>query len=87
MLVVTLAALFALELAWKSALRQLSMARHWRFWRRRARQHEKNAEDVDVHVWQEMQRDRAIKEKLRRMASDRDSCGHDVEMMEHVHMS
>ncbi|KAK3726094.1 drs2 neo1 protein [Vermiconidia calcicola] len=71
-LLVTLAVLVAIELVWKTLRRDMALAGWWPPWRRRrnASDNAKNSEELDLEVWQEMQREPAIREKLKRLARD-----------------
>ena len=61
------------ELVWKSVRREMAVAGRWPPWRGlgwggvgRGR----TAEELDVGVWQEMQRDRVVWERLRELAGE-----------------
>jgi phospholipid-translocating ATPase len=71
-LVVALAVLATLELGWKSVRRNLAMAGQWPLWKRRKVEGTKNAEELDLGVWQEMERDPVIRQKLRSLAREDD---------------
>jgi phospholipid-translocating ATPase len=63
-LIAALAILVTFEYMWKSIRRNLAFAGWWPLWRRRRTQGAKNAEEMDLEVWQEMQRDPDIRAKL-----------------------
>ena len=67
--VAALAVLVTIELAWKSARRYLAIAGRWPIWKRRGG-NAKSAEELDLSIWQEMERDPVVREKLRALASD-----------------
>lgn len=71
-LLATLAALFILDLAWKSIWRT-AVVEGWRPWRHWVAQREgRNADrPIALDVWQEMQRDPATREKVKALARDR----------------
>ncbi|KAK3690751.1 drs2 neo1 protein [Vermiconidia calcicola] len=71
-LLVTLAVLVAIELVWKTLRRDMALAGWWSLWRRWRHDSDnaKNPEELDLEVWQEMQREPAIREKLKRLARD-----------------
>ncbi len=64
-LVLTLAVLVTLELAWKSARRYLALAGRWPLWVKRSG---KGAEEMDLAIWQEMERDPEVRRRLREEA-------------------
>ena len=67
-LVLTLAVLFTIELVWKSLRRNLAVAGRWPPWKLKSEQSEKNAEDLDLEIWQESQREAGVRENLRKIA-------------------
>jgi phospholipid-translocating ATPase len=69
-LVIALAVLAIMELAWKTIRRNLAIAGKWPLWKRRRTNCAKNAEELDLEIWQEMQRDPVIRQKLKNLASD-----------------
>ena len=71
-LVASLAALFVLDLAWKSIRRTL-VVDGWHPWRHRAPQRiGRNPEElVELDVWQEMQGDPDLRKKVMALAGDR----------------
>ncbi|KAK5165715.1 drs2 neo1 protein [Saxophila tyrrhenica] len=75
-LVVTLAVLVTIELGWKTVRRYLAHAGWWPLWKRRTGGSAKSAEELDLSVWQEMERDPAVRERLRGLARDQ---GEEVE--------
>ena len=71
-LIATLTALLILDLAWKSIWRTV-VVEGWHPWRHRARQRTgRNAEEhVELDIWQDVQRDPVMREKMRLLADGR----------------
>lgn len=70
MLILTLTILAVIELILKALRRTLAISGLWPPWKRRRRQHgeAKNAEELDLGAWQEMQRDPEIRERLNELS-------------------
>ncbi|KAI5868263.1 phospholipid-translocating P-type ATPase [Durotheca rogersii] len=76
-LAVALLALLAAELAYKAAKHRMAVAGAWPPWRRgRGRADDANIEDWGLEVWQELEKDPAVRERLRSSArADADADG------------
>ena len=61
------AALIVIETAYKAVKHRLVVAGLWRFppWRRKADGDEDDAEDWDLELWQELERDPAVRQRLK----------------------
>jgi phospholipid-translocating ATPase len=69
-LILTLAILITIELALKSARRSLALSGRWPLWKRKQNDGTKNAEELDLEIWQEMEQDPGIRERLRALATN-----------------
>lgn len=79
-LIITLAVMTAIELIWKSARRELAVSGRWPPWKGwGGSPGSRTAEELDVGVWQEMQRDPRIMERLRWLAKDESERADDLE--------
>ena len=68
-LVITMAVMTAIELIWKSIRRELAVSGRWPPWKGwREGEASRTAEELDVGVWQEMQRDPKIMARLEWLA-------------------
>jgi phospholipid-translocating ATPase len=67
---IAMAVLCGMELAYGSVKRGLIRERMWPPWKftRRYRNGNENAEDLELELWQEMERDEGIRRQLGRMA-------------------
>lgn len=72
-LIAALAILTTFEYMWKTLRRNLAIAGWWPLWKRRRAPGTKSAEEMDLEIWQEMQRDSSIRAKLMNLASDSDN--------------
>lgn len=70
-LILGLVALASMEIIYGGVKRRLIRARMWPPWKftKTYRNGNSNAEDLELELWQEMERDPKIKEQLRRMAN------------------
>lgn len=80
-LLLTWAVLLTVELIWKSVKRYSASGRKWPWRRNGPRPGGKNAEELDLELWQEMERDPAVREKLRRLANEDDEGDTDYDEM------
>lgn len=64
--------LIAMEMAYAAVKRNLIVARMWPPWKftKYHKNRNPNAEDMELELWQEMEKDPKIREQLRRMAND-----------------
>ncbi len=67
-LILTLTILITIELALKSVRRTLALVGRWPLWKRKQNDGAKNAEELDLEVWQEMEQDPDIRERLKALA-------------------
>ena len=70
LLILTLAILITIELALKSARRTLALGGRWPLWKRQQNYGTKNAQELELEVWQEMEQDGGIRERLRAQAAN-----------------
>lgn len=84
---VVLGILGLIELAGKTVKRNLRVAGLWKLrpWRKDGAA--ENAEEVDLEVWQEMEQDPVVRERLRRMARDEPEIEDDEEEIIEVDMT
>lgn len=66
--IITLAVMTVIELAWKSVRREMALGGCWPPWK--VLKGSRTAEELDVGVWQEMQRDVLIRRRLRELAGE-----------------
>lgn len=69
-LIVILALLFAIELSLKYVQRAWAVGGSRPPWKRKSQERPTNAEEIDVQIWQELQKEADIQEKLARLAHD-----------------
>lgn len=75
MVIITLAIMTVIELSWKSVRRELAVSGKWPPWKGGAGS--RTAEEVDVGVWQEMQKDPRIRARLKELAGEGEEEGDD----------
>lgn len=71
---ITLTVMTVIELLWKSVRRELAVSGRWPPWKGLVAgksEGSRTAEELDLGVWQEMQDDAAIRERLRELAGER----------------
>lgn len=72
----TLAVMTVIELMWRSVRREFAVSGTWPPWKGLGRaQGSRTAEDVDVGVWQELQRDERVRGRLRELAGEDEEGG------------
>ena len=81
-LLAALAILLVFDLMWKSIRRNLTVSGRWPPWKAKTGM-EKSAEEVDVHVWQEMEQDTAVQRRLTSLAGHKSQEIEDLDTKEH----
>ncbi len=73
-IIVALGILVAFEVAWKTVRRNVAVSGMWPLWKRLRRSDTATptatAEELDLQVWQEMERDPNVRERLQILAAD-----------------
>jgi phospholipid-translocating ATPase len=88
-LILVFSILMVMELTLKAGKRYLRSAGVWPFWKRKSRRQVpkgpgRSAEEVDVGLWQDMERDPVVRERIRRINDDFDdgTTGNDLDERE-----
>lgn len=69
-LIVAVATLISIEMVYKTIKRNMIVARLWRWPPWHGRAHGDNAEEWDLELWQEMEQDPVVKQKLMKILED-----------------
>lgn len=71
-MLITLTVMTVIELIWKTVRREFAVSGIWPPWKgfTGPKNGSSTAEELDLGVWQEMQNDRVIRERLRELAGE-----------------
>lgn len=78
-LLVTFSTLAVLELVYKSIRHNLVIAGHWPPWKHQLKAESLDVEDLDLELWQEMEKDPVIRDRLQRLARGANEGDDDVD--------